>query len=405
MAISRPVAHDARDHRRSQIGIESRRVCLELGRFMVQGVVRQAGLIRQQDREQLGRMTDPFAEHAEFAGPDRVVVDEAHAVQPAGPVRGGVQGRIGDRVFQGHPIDRGHADRPGHGHDLGPRPIRQQVVVADGRQAEVGAEVGQAEDQRCEPGCGPLGDLSELRGTPAGLDQVRDPNPAGGQPEGCLRVIEEPVDEIHLLRMLDLGDDDAIEGEGDGVVGSEVGIRQLGTLGTLAKSPQQGVQVADRRLEVESRRPVEPQAAGTVLAPIRLDERLGCDGQASSGHLVARRDGVFAIEHDQGGANRTLQSPRHEVARQVQAIGQIVARQAQPLQHPSDRGRPPFDRFACHRRVGGRRRQVRLLAPVAQGQVGPAHGQRRAKCDPPRITVADGARETGVNGLGHGLRS
>ncbi len=135
VAVGGPVAHHARDHRRALVGGHGRVVRLELGRLVLQRVIGDAGLVGQQHGEQLGRVTDPLAEHAEVARPDRIVVHEAHPVQPARPVGGGVEGRVGDGVVEGHAVDGRHPDRAGHGDDLGPRPVGEEVVVADRRAA------------------------------------------------------------------------------------------------------------------------------------------------------------------------------------------------------------------------------------------------------------------------------
>ena len=142
----------------------ARAVRLQLRRLALEGVVRPTHLVRQQDREQLGRVADPLAEHPEIARADGVVVDQPHPVEPARPVRRVVERRIGDRVVEGHPVDGRHADGAGDRHDLGPGPVREGVVVADGGQPEVGAVVGHAEDQaRTGAARRDAGDVGELR--------------------------------------------------------------------------------------------------------------------------------------------------------------------------------------------------------------------------------------------------
>ena len=97
-------------------------------------------------------MADPLAQHPELARPDGVVVDQAHPVQPASPVRRRVKSRVGDRVVQGHAVDGRDADCAGHGDDLRPCPVGERMVVADGGQAEVGAVIGEAEDELARRG-------------------------------------------------------------------------------------------------------------------------------------------------------------------------------------------------------------------------------------------------------------
>ncbi len=105
------------------------------------------GLVGQQHAEQLCRVTDPFAQHPEVASPDSVAIDQGHPLQEPGPVAHHVQGRIGHRVVEGHAVDGGHPDGPGHIHDRGACPVGDRVVVADARQTQVRGVVGEAEDE------------------------------------------------------------------------------------------------------------------------------------------------------------------------------------------------------------------------------------------------------------------
>ena len=132
MSVRRPVAHHPVDHRRALVAGDGRVVGLELRRLGLESSVGQARLVGQQHREQLGGMADPLAEHPEGSRPDGVVVHEPHPVEPAGPVRGRVERRIGDRVVERHPVDRGDADGARDSDDLRPGPVRERVVVADG---------------------------------------------------------------------------------------------------------------------------------------------------------------------------------------------------------------------------------------------------------------------------------
>ena len=137
-----------------------------------------------------------------------------------------------------------------------------EMVVADRGQAEVGAVVGQAEDQARQARRRPPRDLGELRRSPARLDEVGDPDAA----EPAARASASARSRRSLTRstssgMLDLGEDDAVEREGDPAGAS------------VAQTPQQRVQVAHRGLQVEPRRPVEAQAGGAAVAPVGLGEQ------------------------------------------------------------------------------------------------------------------------------------
>ena len=102
---------------------------------------------------------------------------------------------------------------PGDRDDLGARPVREQMVVADRGQAEVGAVVGDAEDEARKARRRDAGDGGSC-GRPARFDEQTDPDRTERQAEGRLGAVEEVVEQRDLLGMFDLGKDDPVEREG-----------------------------------------------------------------------------------------------------------------------------------------------------------------------------------------------
>ena len=144
----------------------------------------------------------------EVAGADGIVVDEAHPVEAALAVGGRVERRVGDRVVEGHAVDRRDADRPGDGDDLGPRPVGERVVGADRRQAEVGAVVGEPEDE-ARGAARPAARSPRAGSRPSPTRRGRPTRMrARRQPEVGLGPVEQAVDEVDLLGVLDLREDD-----------------------------------------------------------------------------------------------------------------------------------------------------------------------------------------------------
>ena len=159
----------------------------------------------------------------------------------------------------------------------------------------------------------------------------------------------------------------------------------------LADPPQQGVEVAHRGLEVEPGRTVEAQRRQAVrVAPVGFRQRRRGDRHGEGGHLVTGRDRVLAIEHHEGRPARPCEPPLDHGRRQLEAFGEVRARQTEPVEHPRDGRRPAFDRLARHRGIGRRRREVRLLTPVAKRQVRLARGEPLTQRDPVPIAIGDG---------------
>ena len=162
MAIGRPIAHHARDHRDSGPIRDSRVVSLDLRCLAFQGVIGHAALEGEHHGEQLRWMTDPFAVHPEITGVPCIVVDQAHPVQPALPVRGRIEMGLRDRKVEGHGVDGRNADGAGDRDDLGASPEGERMVALDRRQSQVGGIVGEAEDQACQAWSCPQGDLGKV---------------------------------------------------------------------------------------------------------------------------------------------------------------------------------------------------------------------------------------------------
>ena len=235
MPVGRPVGHHAADHGGALALLVDRDVVGgELGRLVLQRLGLQARLVRQQHREQLGRMTDPLAQHPEVAGADGVAVDQRHPLQEAGPV--GWPRRAPGR----RPGSRASCRRwPARPTAPATFTISARAQSASGcslamrRQAQVGGVVGQPEDERAQPVGGAHRDGRQLRGRPARFDEVRHPDAADRQAQRALGLGQHAVDQVHLLGVLDLGEHDAVE-------------RDASVAGAFDERPQQAVQLARR---------------------------------------------------------------------------------------------------------------------------------------------------------------
>ena len=296
MPVGRPVGHHAVDHRRALAVRRDRHVVrLELRRLDLQRGVGQARLEGQEHREQLGRVADPLAEHPErrAPGPRRGTpgcIRSRNRVR----LRGRVQRRVGDRVVEGHAVDGRHADRARDVHDLRPRPVRERMLVARSSAAR-GRRSSRRARRRARTGgrAAPRAIAGELRRRPARLHEVRDPDAADGQPERPLRLAS------------------ACRGPGRPPPDARPwGTRCRRAGGSVARNapraPQQRVQLADGRLEVEARRPVEAQAARAPAAPVRVSQHVATrrPGAGSASSVSARRPPHRASRAEPGVARR-----------------------------------------------------------------------------------------------------
>ena len=158
--------------------------------------------------------------------------------------------------------------------------------------------------------------------------------------------------------------------------------------------PQQPVQLAGGRLEVQPGRSEEAQGRRAAAAPVGRGEHVGGAFQPTTRGVFGQREGVLGIEHHHRSAARRASSAstRRDVGPQM--LGQLGGADPELLEDASHRCGAALDRLARHGLLG-RCREVRLLAPVAQRQTDAAAGKVGTERQPARIGGGDRRAKVG----------